>query len=54
MSMVSNPIDALLNANYIGILVYGPVGRKLPCVSSNETAKPRERDMSNAGVTAMG
>ncbi|STS85428.1 Sodium:dicarboxylate symporter [Klebsiella pneumoniae] len=31
MSMVSNPIDALLNANYIGILVWA-VGLGFACV----------------------
>jgi serine/threonine transporter len=32
MSMVSNPIDALLNANYIGILVWA-VGLASPCAT---------------------
>lgn len=38
MSMVSNPIDALLNANYIGILVWA-VGLGFALRHGNETTK---------------
>jgi serine/threonine transporter len=36
MSMVSNPVDALLNANYIGILVWA-VGLGFALRHGNET-----------------
>ncbi|EDM0057117.1 serine/threonine transporter SstT [Salmonella enterica subsp. enterica serovar Typhimurium] len=51
MSMVSNPIDALLNANYIGILVWA-VGLGFALRHGNETTKNLVNDMSNA-VTFM-
>lgn len=38
MSMVSNPIDALLNANYIGILVWA-VGWALHCATAMKRPK---------------
>ena len=38
MSMVSNPIDALLNANYIGILVWA-VGLGFALRHGNDTTK---------------
>lgn len=47
MSMVSNPIDALLNANYIGILVWA-VGLGFALRHGNETTKNLVNDMSNA------
>ena len=51
MSMVSNPVDALLNANYIGILVWA-VGLGFALRHGNETTKNLVNDMSNA-VTFM-
>ena len=51
MSMVSNPIDALLNANYIGILVWA-VGLGFALRHGNDTTKNLVNDMSNA-VTFM-
>lgn len=47
MSMVSNPIDALLNANYIGILVWA-VGLGFALRQGNETTKNLINDMSHA------
>jgi len=47
MSMVSNPIDALLNANYIGILVWA-VGLGFALRHGNETTKNLVTDVSNA------
>ncbi|EJY1764972.1 TPA: serine/threonine transporter SstT [Klebsiella oxytoca] len=47
MSMVSNPIDALLNANYIGILVWA-VGLGFALRHGNETTKILINDMSHA------
>ncbi|MEW5282720.1 serine/threonine transporter SstT [Klebsiella michiganensis] len=47
MSMVSNPIDALLNANYIGILVWA-VGLGFALLHGNETTKNLINDMSHA------
>ncbi|HEJ9370492.1 TPA: serine/threonine transporter SstT [Klebsiella oxytoca] len=47
MSMVSNPIDALLNANYIGILVWA-VGLGFALRHGNETTKNLNNDMSHA------
>ena len=47
MSMVSNPIDALLNANYIGILVWA-VGLGFELRNGNETTKNLINDMSHA------
>ena len=47
MSMVSNPIDALLNANYIGILVWA-VGVGFALRHGNETTKNLINDMSHA------
>jgi len=47
MSMVSNPIDALLNANYIGILVWA-VGLGFALRHGNETTKNLINDMSHA------
>lgn len=47
MSMVSNPIDALLNANYIGILVWA-VGLGFALRHGNETTKKLINDMSHA------
>ena len=51
MSMVSNPIDALLNANYIGILVWA-VGLGFALRHGNETTKSVVTDVSDA-VTFM-
>jgi serine/threonine transporter len=42
MSMVSNPVDALLNANYIGILVWA-VGLASPCATVTTPPKPDQR-----------
>ncbi|WP_154935591.1 serine/threonine transporter SstT [Klebsiella michiganensis] len=47
MSMVSNPIDALLNANYIGILVWA-VGLGFALRHGNETTKNLINDISHA------
>lgn len=47
MSMASNPIDALLNANYIGILVWA-VGLGFALRHGNETTKNLINDMSHA------
>ena len=47
MSMVSNPIDALLNANYIGILVWA-VGLGFALRHGNEATKNLINDMSHA------
>ena len=47
MSMVSNPINALLNANYIGILVWA-VGLGFALRHGNETTKNLITDVSNA------
>lgn len=47
MSMVSNPIDALLNANYIGILVWA-VGLGFALRHGNESTKNLITDVSNA------
>ncbi|MEE7531416.1 MULTISPECIES: serine/threonine transporter SstT [Klebsiella] len=47
LSMVSNPIDALLNANYIGILVWA-VGLGFALRHGNETTKNLINDMSHA------
>lgn len=47
MSLVSNPIDALLNANYIGILVWA-VGLGFALRHGNETTKNLINDMSHA------
>lgn len=47
MSMVSNPIDALLNANYIGILVWA-VGLGFALRHGNKTTKNLINDMSHA------
>ena len=47
MSMVSNPIDALLNANYIGILVWA-VGLGFALRHGNETTKNLINDVSHA------
>ena len=47
MSMVSNHIDALLNANYIGILVWA-VGLGFALRHGNETTKNLINDMSHA------
>lgn len=47
MSMVSNPIDALLNANYIGILVWA-VGLGFALRHGNETTKSLINDFSGA------
>ncbi|MFS6932344.1 serine/threonine transporter SstT [Klebsiella oxytoca] len=47
MSMVSNPIDALLNANYIGILVWA-VGLGFALRHGNDTTKNLINDMSHA------
>ena len=52
MSMVSNPIDALLNANYIGILVWA-VGLGFALRHGNKTTKNLINDMSHA-VTFIG
>ncbi len=51
MSMVSNPIDALLKGNYIGILVWA-IGLGFALRHGNETTKNPVNDMSNA-VTFM-
>ena len=47
MSMVSNPINALLNANYIGTLVWA-VGLGFALRHGNETTKNLINDMSHA------
>lgn len=47
MSMVSNPIDALLNANYIGILVWA-VGLGFALRHGNESTKHLINDVSDA------
>ncbi|MBG2636290.1 serine/threonine transporter SstT [Klebsiella michiganensis] len=47
MSMGSNPINALLNANYIGILVWA-VGLGFALRHGNETTKNLINDMSHA------
>lgn len=47
MSIVANPIHALINANYIGILVWA-VGLGFALRHSNETTKNLVNDMSNA------
>ena len=47
MSMVSNPIDALLNANYIGILVWA-IGLGFALRHGNETTKNLINDVSHA------
>ena len=47
MSMVSNPVDALLNANYIGILVWA-VGLGFALRHGNETTRNLINDISNA------
>ena len=47
MSMVSNPIDALLNANYIGILVWA-VGLGFALRHGNDTTKNLINDVSHA------
>lgn len=47
MSMVANPIDALLNANYIGILVWA-VGLGFALRHGNKTTKNLINDMSHA------
>lgn len=47
LSMVSNPINALLNANYIGILVWA-VGLGFALRHSNETTKNLINDVSDA------
>ena len=51
MSMVSNPVDALLNANYIGILVWA-VGLGFALRHGNDTTKNLLNDVSSA-VTFM-
>ncbi|WP_312228771.1 serine/threonine transporter SstT [Pseudescherichia sp.] len=51
LSMVSNPVDALLNANYIGILVWA-VGLGFALRHGNESTKNLINDFSNA-VTFM-
>lgn len=51
MSMVSNPIDALLKGNYIGILVWA-IGLGFALRHGNETTKNLINDMSSA-VTFM-
>jgi len=51
MSMVSNPIDALMHANYIGILVWG-IGLGLAFRHSSDTTKTLLNDASEA-VTWM-
>ncbi|WP_297205559.1 serine/threonine transporter SstT [uncultured Pluralibacter sp.] len=51
LSMVSNPVDALLNANYIGILVWA-VGLGFALRQGNATTKNLVNDVSNA-VTFM-
>ncbi|RWR01031.1 serine/threonine protein kinase [[Pantoea] beijingensis] len=47
MSMVANPITALMEANYIGILVWG-IGLGLAFRHSSETTKNLLNDASNA------
>lgn len=47
MSIVANPIHALINANYIGILVWA-VGLGFALRHSNESTKNLVNDMSNA------
>ncbi|HEY1843583.1 MAG TPA: serine/threonine transporter SstT [Buttiauxella sp.] len=47
MSMVSNPVEALLNANYIGILVWA-VGLGFALRHGNESTKNLINDVSNA------
>ncbi|GHD96137.1 serine/threonine transporter SstT [Pseudocitrobacter faecalis] len=47
MSIVANPIHALINANYIGILVWA-VGLGFALRHSNDTTKNLVNDMSNA------
>lgn len=47
MSIVANPIHALINANYIGILVWA-VGLGFALRHSNDTTKNLITDMSNA------
>jgi serine/threonine transporter len=47
MSMVANPIHALINANYIGILVWA-VGLGFALRHSNDTTKNLINDVSNA------
>ncbi|WP_029590367.1 serine/threonine transporter SstT [Franconibacter pulveris] len=51
MSMVSNPVDALLKGNYIGILVWA-VGLGFALRHANDTTKNLINDMSDA-VTFM-
>ena len=51
MSMVANPVDALLKGNYIGILVW-VVGLGFALRHANETTKNLVNDMSDA-VTFM-
>lgn len=51
MSMVSNPVDALLNANYIGILVWA-IGLGFALRHSNATTKALLNDGADA-VTFM-
>lgn len=51
MSVVANPIHALLNANYIGILVWA-IGLGFALRHSNDTTKNAVNDFSNA-VTFM-
>ncbi|PNS12463.1 serine/threonine transporter SstT [Mixta theicola] len=51
MSMVANPIDALMHANYIGILVWA-VGLGIAFRHSSDTTKQLLNDASNA-VTWM-
>lgn len=51
MSMVSNPVDALLKGNYIGILVWA-VGLGFALRHANDTTKNFINDMSDA-VTFM-
>ncbi|SQA97702.1 Na(+)/serine-threonine symporter [Cedecea neteri] len=47
MSTIANPIDALLNANYIGILVWA-VGLGFALRHGNETTKNLVNDLSDA------
>lgn len=47
MSMVANPIDALLNANYIGILVWA-VGLGFALRHGNDSTKNLINDVSHA------
>ncbi|WP_380184045.1 serine/threonine transporter SstT [Kalamiella sp. sgz302252] len=51
MSMVTNPIDALMNANYIGILVWA-IGLGLAFRHSSETTRVFLNDASDA-VTSL-